>query len=429
MLTHSHLDTVDATAWPGVATLPTGSFVAARARRAEKVFAKACAQAGIELDPVAGADIAVEHEELFTRLATSGWVGLAEGFMAGEWTVSDTDALVGVVESLIRSGYRPKAAVAPGGNAGGDVPPELVQHFAEDSMSAFMGHFATGVPTTERTMVSSYVPGAGRRNEPAAHYVDVTNIGAPLGAQRGDLAPAQRRSVEMLLDAARVSARTHVVEHPASGGLVAIEAARRRATVDVRTADSAVAHALSERLIFAGIRDAVHIEVGADATRSGGAYDAVISVEKLETLSDRAKVGYLRALGALIQPGGRVALQTVTRTPAYSVAADAAADSLRAYVWPGLSFATPTEIARIVDKRTNLRIIAETHAQEHLEPSLRIQRRWFDAHLREAAADGFDPVYRRLWQWQFAVREALARLGMIDLVQLTLVPRHRRGLR
>ena len=53
----------------------------------------------------------------------------------------------------------------------------------------------------------------------------------------------------------------------------------------------------------------------------------------------------------------------------------------------------------------------------------------FDAHLRDAAADGYDVVFRRMWTWQLALREALARLEMLDLAQVTMVQRHRGGRR
>ena len=98
-------------------------------------------------------------------------------------------------------------------------------------------------------------------------------------------------------------------------------------------------------------------------------------------------------------------------------------------MWPGLSYVSTETLARIVDRKTGLRIIAETHAPQHLATSLGLQRATFDSHLRDAAADGFDPVYRRLWVWQLALRQALAELRMIDLTQLTLTARNRRGRR
>jgi len=44
-------------------------------------------------------------------------------------------------------------------------------------------------------------------------------------------------------------------------------------------------------------------------------------------------------------------------------------------------------------------------------------------------AAGFDIAYRRLWIYQFALREALFRLGMLDTVQFTLTHRNRQGRR
>ncbi|WP_342319718.1 SAM-dependent methyltransferase [Corynebacterium mayonis] len=429
MLSHSHLAAIDSTVWPGLTSVPGGWRVESKARRAERAFAKACAKAGIELDPASGAQVVVDYATVFARIAESGWVGLAEGFMAGEWSVENTDTLVDALEALLGRGYNPRSTVKTVAAESGDIPPELVHHFSEDGMSAFAGFFSTGVATTERTMMKSHVPGAGRKGQPTSRFVDITTVDAPQDAERGDLSPAQGRAVEMLLDATRVTSGSHVVEFPSSGGLVAVAAAARRATVHSIASDDAAAHALEERLVFAGVRDAVHIEVDGPQVKRGGFFDAAISVEKLETLPEASKAAYLGALGRLIQPGGRIAVQTVMRTAAYTAAADGALESLRAYIWPGLSFSLPEEITRSVDKQTNLRVLSRTHAPEHLTASLRLQRHRFDARLREAAADGFDPVYRRLWQWQFAVREALARLGMIDLVQLTLVPRDRRGLR
>ena len=104
-------------------------------------------------------------------------------------------------------------------------------------------------------------------------------------------------------------------------------------------------------------------------------------------------------------------------------------ESLRAYIWPALEYRDVDGLRKIVDKHTGLRVIGETHAPEHLALSLKHQLTTFQGQLREAAADGFDAVYRRLWVWQLALRQAMAELGMLDVVQYTLIHRHRRGER
>lgn len=440
---YEHLQSVDAQSWPGIATVPSGRGVRMRERRVEAAFARACSNAGIELNG-AEPDIVIEHAALFTRIAASGWVGLAEGFMAGEWRARDSHTLVDVLSALISHNYAPHTpSTTPKRGADsdaytGDIPADLVAHFAGDGMSAFQGHFATGVPTTQRERVKSQAKGAGKAGQPTHYFVDVTEFGAPQDAQRADLGDAQRRSVEMLLGFAGVAAGTHLLEFPAGGGALALRAAALRATVDAAANDVGVQQAMEERLVFEGAAGGAHIEL-IDASvpdaperfadRRRGVYDVVVGMERLETLTDADKVRYLNAAATMLAPGGRVGLQTVLRTEAFNRTAEAALESLRAYIWPGLSYSSQEQLAKMVGRDTQLRIVARTHAPEHLAESLRLQRMTFDAHLRDAAADGYDIVFRRLWVWQFALREALARLGMLDVSQVLLSPRNRRGRR
>lgn len=434
----AHLSSVDAAAWPGVATVPQPRGLAGgslHVKRAEAGFARACAKAGLSLDGPER-DLTVERSELFARIAASGWVGLAEGYMAREWETGSSQQLVDVLTALIRADYRPRAprVVAQKRAEGGDLPPDLVALFSGDGMSAFQGHFATGVATTERLREKSHTPGAGKGGEPAHHFVDATSIGAPLASDRPDLGDAQRRSAEMLLAAVGVGPGAHVLEYPCQGGALAMQANAAGATVDAAVRDERSRRAVLERFVVGGVDASIRLDVAAGgaaefARQRAGVYDAVVSMEVLEALPAAGQVRYLEAIDVLLAPAGRAGLQTVVRTGAFSATADRALDSLRAYVWPGLHYAAPEELARAVDRSTNLRIVERTSAPEHLGASLRLQRMVFDSHLREAAADGYDAVFRRLWTWQFALREALARLGMIDVSQMVLARRSRRGRR
>ncbi|MCQ4620523.1 class I SAM-dependent methyltransferase [Corynebacterium sp. CCUG 71335] len=427
--------TVDPAQWPSIAHVPSGRAMGLRSRRAEAKFAKACMQAGLDLDPNGQPDLVVDHEAMFARIAAHGWIGLAEAYMAGEWRTQTPVALIKVLSGLIESGYNPRTSSAKADTRfiGGDVPPELVARYAGDGMSSFAGHFSTGVPTTERRSVKSFSPSAGKRGEPANYFVSVTNFSEPLSTEKLDLADAQRRSVGMLLDAAGVHAGSHIAELPSSGGAVAIAAAGRQATVDSLVTDPGTVPGLRERLTLAGVDDSVHINVVQSVqqalARREGRYDAVVSVETLETLPMRLRPTYTAVMDELLTRGGRAVIQTVVATEKLTPVAASSLESLRAYVWPALEYGTKESLRRLVDKHSGLRVIGETHAPEHLALSLGHQRTTFQGQLREAAADGFDAVYRRLWTWQLALREALARLGMLDAVQYTLAHKHRRGVR
>nr|WP_304503691.1 class I SAM-dependent methyltransferase [Corynebacterium lemuris] len=432
---HPHLAAIDAAAWPGLADVPTGRLISMRARMAEAAFARACAQAGLDPDPAGKADLVVEYDTLFHRVAVSGWLGLAEGYMAGEW---HSERLTDILEAFIRVGYRPRPGrpgkVLPAGRyGGGELPTELVRLSSGDGLSAFAGVFASGVPTTVRTAVSSHVPGHSRDRGRATYFVDKTTFSAPVDVDRGDLGDAQERTVMRLLDAARVTGGTHLLEYPGSGGAVAIAAAHRRATVDTLTADPEHARAVGEQLMLAGVDASVHtaiIERPVPGPRDWrGSYDAIVSVERLEVLDEHDRVPYIRALDRLLTIGGFIAMQSAVATETMTPTARAALDPLRAYVWPGLDYPTITDIHKLVDRESGLRITGETHLGSHQQRSLAMQRSLFDGQMREAAAAGFDIAFRRLWAYQFALREALYRLGMLDTVQFTLTHRDRRGRR
>lgn len=431
-VTPSHLERMDADKWPGVATVPSGTLMKYRSRLAEAAFAKLCEKAELSLDPGRNPDLIVDHEELFSRLADAGWLGLAESYMAGEWR---TRELTDVLTALLKTGYRPKRRRSQprfDRYEGGELPPELVQLNSGDGMSLFGAVFAAAA-TTERTAVTSHVPGAGRNREPASHFVDVTTISDPSVVERADLAGAQRRAVTMLLDAAGVTAGTHLLEYPDSGGAVAIESAHRRATVDTLTADPAHAAAVAERLTFAGVEDFVHKQL-IDTAVPGpkqwrGRYDAIISVERLEMLSQADRPAFAAALDRLLVPGGRIALQTVVATEKMTPAARESLNLLRAYIWPGLDHPTVEDVHQLIDRRSGLRVVAQTHLGSHYAKTLELQRTLFEGQQREAAADGFDIVFRRMWFFQYALREALFRLGHLDAVQFTLTTRNRRGQR
>lgn len=437
--THSaysaHLDSVDAERWPSLVYIPSAAGMRLRARLAEARFAKHCTHANLEVSLGRDHDLVVDHAQLFERIAVRGWVGLAEGYMAGEWHTDTPSDLVRVIRGLLASGYSPKTPHIKDNPqlVGGEVPPELVTRYAGDGMSAFAGHFATGVPTTERMSRKSFVPAAGRGKEPTNYFVATTHFASPLETMKHDLGDAQSRSVSMLLDEAGVRAGTQVAEIPCSGGAVTIAAASRRATVDALVTDPAVVRTLRERLTLAGVADSVHISVVEDLSHAlmhrAGRYDAIVCVENIETLPKPHQRARLQLIDALLAKNGRAVIQSVTATEKFTKPARDAIESLRAYIWPSLDYSDSDELRKVADKYTGLRVISETHAPDHLALSLKHQLTTFQGQLREAAADGFDVVYRRLWVWQLALRQAMAELGMLDVVQYTLTHRNRRGVR
>lgn len=437
-----HTAAIDAEQWPGVARVPSGRLLGLRARHAETDFARACDRAGLVLDAEdpEDLDLKVEYDSLFARIASSGWLGVAESYLAGEWTTPSTDKLVHVLTRLVQCGYSPKTPTAPvAAYEGGEIPQELLALYAGDSVSHQGGIFATGVPTTTRQTIDrqgKLVDGEqhNRRGLPAgAHFVDVTTMTEPQAVDREDLKSAQTRAANWLLDATGVRAGSHCLVFPSSGARAAVEAAGRKATVDLLSADPASLRPLEEFFLLEGAEDSVHCQL-IDAPIPGprqwrGRYDSIISVELFEALTPRQRADYIDTLARLLINGGKAAVQSLVATEHMTPAARSACQVLRAYIWPGLKYPTVADVHNAFEKNGHLRIIGETHTGSHYRESIAQQRSFFSGRLREAAAAGFDPVYRRLWMFQFALREALLQAGMLDSVQFVARHRSRGGQR
>lgn len=423
------MQAIDSQMWPNVAVPPHGVFLGRRAKRAEAELAQACTKANIA---VSGEhpELVVHQDTLFARIACAGWLGFAEGYMAGEWQAED---LTTVLAKLLAAGYNPKgsSALQDGRYDGREVPPDLMALSAGDAISAHGTLFSSGVPTKERVSVKSFVSGAGRVNEPATHFVDVTTLSSPTQVEKADLADGQLRALTQLFDATHVATGSHLLELPASSAALALAAVTRGATVDVFGNDAEVLADIrtisAQHSNTADVRTAEFDFNHPRAKQMQGNFDAIISLEKLETMDAKAQVQYARMLDQCLSPNGYVGIQTVIAGEQFNEAANNALSVIRAYIWPGYHVVKAEQLHQLFDRNSTLRIIGELHFGSHYEQGLRLQREVFEGHLREAAAAGFDAVYRRLWMYQYSLRQALFAIGALDAMQATLTRRSRRG--
>lgn len=317
------------------------------ARIVEAHFAKACRNAGLELDPGAQPDLIIDQESLFARIAQAGWLGFVESYLAGEWRTPDSAALVKVLTRLLATGYAPRAKVqvpvAP--YDGGQIPADLVRLYSDEKTSSFAGIFSTGVATTVRDSMTSYVPAQHGNHEPKHHFIDITTISEPQDVERDDFHDSQARAAQFLLNDLGVTASSHLLEFPANGSVLAEVAGRRRAVVDTLSNDAEHLAALRDDLVLAGVEDFVHTQHISNPLPTPsdwqGRYDAIACMEAFEYLSRTDRVYFLRHAGRLLAPGGKLGLQTLVATDGMTASARNALLALRAYIWPGLIILIP----------------------------------------------------------------------------------------
>ena len=339
--------------------------------------------------------------EFFRRLGASGLIGFGESYLAGEWDSTDLTGLLTVFAA----------------HAAELVPPPL-QRLRQLAVRR--------QPPGDRQTIAGARHNIGRHydlsNDLFALFLDETmTYSCALFADPsapGDLAEAQRRKIDRLLDRAGVGPGCRVLEIGTGWGELAIRAARRGATVRTITI-SGEQHALAARRVAgAGLAGRVSVELR-DYRDLDGRFDAICSVEMLEAVGERYWDAYFAALDRHLAPGGRIGLQTITMAHDRMLATRRTYTWIQKYIFPG---GLLPSVAAIGDSlaRTRLRITGREDFGAHYAETLRIWRERFGAQASEVAHLGFDEVFTRMWNFYLCYSEAGFRAGYIDVSQLTL---------
>ena len=343
--------------------------------------------------------------EFFRRIGASGLIGFGESYMAGEWDSPDLTALLTVFAA----------------HAAELVPPRLqrlrrlaVRRQPPDDLQTVAG--------ARRNIGRHY----DLSNDLFALFLDETmtyssalfETGADGAPVSGDLARAQRRKIDRLLDRAGVRPGCRVLEVGTGWGELAIRAARRGAMVLTITISREQQALAARRAAEAGLAGRVRVELR-DYRDVDGRFDAICSAEMLEAVGERYWDTYFAALDRHLTPGGRIGLQTITMAHDRMLATRHTYTWIQKYIFPGGLLPSVTAIQDSL-ARTRLRITGREDFGAHYAETLRIWRERFGAQAAEVARLGFDEVFTRMWNFYLCYSEAGFRAGYLDVSQLTL---------
>ena len=235
-----------------------------------------------------------------------------------------------------------------------------------------------------------------------------------------DLATAQRRKIDRLLDAAGVRAGTRLLEIGTGWGELAMRAAGRGADVTTLTISTEQAALARERIAAAGHADRVRVLLQ-DYREVTGRFDAVVSVEMIEAVGANHWNDVLRdhrpgARAGRPGAGCRRSCRTTTPcSPRRTPTPGSASTSSRA----GRSRRSRRSSGRCA-AHTPLRIADRYSFGRHYAETLHRWRTTFEARAAEVDALGFDETFRRMWSLYLAYSEAGFRTGYLDVAQFTL---------
>ncbi|AZG47284.1 class I SAM-dependent methyltransferase [Gordonia insulae] len=407
----------EAARWPDVAALPIGPIAAIRSGAAAWLFRHASRHVDVRVeypdgemsgrncDRVLPRMIVRRPDALARRVGNDGLIGFGEAFMAGDWT---TDDLVGVLTpfatrmarlvprplQVLRSAVLPKQPSSED-NSTANTRRNIARHYdlSNDLFALFL----------DDTMTYS-----------SALFADLDRGTRPPWS---DLAEAQHRKIDRLLDLAGVGPGTRLLEIGTGWGELCLRAAARGATVRSVTLSSEQQELARRRVADAGYSDKVQIDL-CDYRQVDGVYDAVVSVEMIEAVGQKYWPVYFETIERLLAPGGRAAIQAITMPHDRMVATRNTYTWVHKYIFPGGQLTSLKALDAVSRRHTGLRL-TESHAMgRHYAETLRLWRERFTGRRDKVAELGFDHTFRRMWEFYLAYSEAGFRSGYLDVHQL-----------
>src|SRR5262249_48291670 len=186
-----------------------------------------------------------------------------------------------------------------------------------------------------------------------------------------DLADAQRRKIDRLLDSAHVGPGSRVLEIGTGWGELCLRAAARGARIRSITLSAEQQRLAQQRGAAAGPSDRVTIEL-CDYRDAVGRYDAVLSVEMIEAVGYRFWPTYFDTLDRLVAPGGRVAIQAITMAHDRMLATRNTYTWIQKYIFPGGMLPSTEAIMSITERDTRLRTVDMYSLRPHYAETLRM---------------------------------------------------------
>lgn len=235
-----------------------------------------------------------------------------------------------------------------------------------------------------------------------------------------DLTEAQLRKIRLLLDRLDLKAGDRLLEIGCGWGALAIEAARRGASVVGLTLSSEQKAWADRRIAEAGLADRIQIRLQ-DYRDIDEQFDAIASVEMVEAVGERWWPAFMNCIARNLRSRGRAAVQYILIKPALFDAYAASADFIQTYIFPG----------GMLIHEPRFRELAQAHGLqwrsrsdgfgEDYARTLKLWRARYDQAVSAGALTGFSDRFHDLWRYYLMYCEGGFRGGGIDVHQVTLV--------
>jgi cyclopropane-fatty-acyl-phospholipid synthase len=410
--------------WPDLAGVPAGPRTEVSAYVARRLFVAAVRRLPVTVHVdgrtlgAGGPEMTVHRpDELFARLGRGALIGFGESYLTGAWDAPDLGAFLTVLAADL-PGLVPDRLQRLRGLAV-PRPPQRERSTRANSRRNIAHHYDLSNELFEQFLDPSLAYSSALFDRGEQQMNGFARMRAPEPGE--DLAAAQARKFERLLDATGVGPGTRVLEIGTGWGELAIRAARRGARVHSITLSSEQKELAESRIAAAGLSDRVTVQLlDYRALTEVAAYDVVLSVEMIEAVGHEFWTDYFTVLDRVTAPGGRVGLQAITMPHDRMIATRNTYTWINKYIFPGGFLPSVEAIDGVTRRHTSLRVVDRLSFGSHYAETL---RQWDERFL--AARDtvlglGFDDTFVRMWHFYLEYARAGFASGYIDVNQIVL---------
>ena len=345
--------------------------------------------------------LAIRDFRCFRRVLAASGIGLAEGYMAGEWDSPDLHALLEVLsmnfdklQGLMRANPLVRWI-----NAIGHA---LNRNSRTGSRRNIEAHYDLG-----NAFYSKWL-------DPSLSYSS-----ALYATPDEPLQAAQQRKYDALARRIDLQSGHHVLEIGCGwGGFAEFAAKEVGARVTGITISPAQYDFAKKRMFDQGLAEKADIKL-IDYRDVDGAYDRIASIEMFEAVGETYWPQYFAKVARSLKSGGRAGLQIITIRDDLFRGYRAHVDFIQKFIFPGGML--PSE-ARLQEEAAKAQLVwrdvarfGGDYARTLGQWAERFQRAWDDI-----APMGFDERFRRLWHFYFSYCRAGFATGRTDVIQLTL---------
>ncbi len=377
-----------------------------------QVFGESVQPAGTQAEyagrSARSAMITLRNWNMFAAILTSGDIGFAESYIAGDWS---TPHLTDLLTLFIRNRNELEAVIYGSwtGRALYRARHWLNRNTRANSQKNIHAHYDLG-----NAFYSLWLD-------------DTMNYSSAWfdGDHGKSMREAQNAKVRRALRMANVQSGDRVLEIGCGwGALAEMASAEFGASVTGVTLST-------EQLAFArqrmqglasrnGAAAAADLRLQDYRDINDGPYDAICSIEMVEAVGKAYWPTYFQSVHRLLKPGGRACIQSIVIDDALFDRYIRSSDFIQQYIFPGGCLPCPRSFRREA-AAAGLSVVDELAFGQDYAETLRRWRQEFLANRDAIASLGFDGRFMRIWEFYLGYCEAAFDTANIDLVQYTLV--------